>query len=184
MATPWREGGYPFPVNSDCGREIGSGAEAVLYESRDGTSVYKCFDTEVESFDINAVMDQAYYLNAYYGEGFAEAFTDMGDAYIKMKKLDGVSLKGIQRNSLPVDVRALLDDAFKTMEDKGIFHRDLHLGNFLYSAKDKKIYPLDISTRKHSNGVDGDPLPDDLMDDYELEKADLYAEFNKLLMAA
>ena len=178
------KGGYPFPVNSDCGREIGSGAEAVLYESRDGTSVYKCFDTEVESFDINAVMDQAYYLNAYYGEGFAEAFTDMGDAYIKMKKLDGVSLKGIQRNSLPVDVRALLDDAFKTMEDKGIFHRDLHLGNFLYSAKDKKIYPLDISTRKHSNGVDGDPLPDDLMDDYELEKADLYAEFNKLLMAA
>jgi hypothetical protein len=178
------KGGYPFPVNSDCGREIGSGAEAVLYESRDGASVYKCFDTELESFDINTVMDQADQLNAYYGEGFAEAFTSMGDAYIKMKKLDGVSLKGVQHNSLPADVRVLLDDAFKAMEDKGIFHSDLHLGNFLYSAKDKKIYPLDISTRTRSDLVDGDPLPDDLLEDYELEKADLYYEFDKLLMSA
>lgn len=178
------QGGYPFRVNSDCGREIGSGAEAVLYESRDGSSVYKCFDTEVKSFDINAVTDQAYCLNAYYGKGFAQAFTRMGDAYIKMKRLDGVSLKGIQRNSLPVHVRSLLDDAFKGMEENGIFHRDLHLGNFLYSAKDKKIYPLDISSRTSTPLSKGGALADDLMQDYELEKADFYRQFDRLLTSA
>ena len=175
-------GGYPVRVNSDCGREIGSGAEAVLYESRDGASVYKCFDTEVESFDISAVMDQADALNAYYGAGFAKAYTDMGDAYIKMKKLDGVSLKGVQSNSLPVQARTFLDDAFKSMEEKGIFHSDLHLGNFLYSAKDKKIYPLDIKSRAHSGHIKGEPLPEGLMSDYALEKAELYSDFNKLLL--
>ncbi|WP_235437128.1 hypothetical protein [Pseudomonas trivialis] len=178
------KGGYPFPVNNDCGREIGSGAEAVLYESRDGNSVYKCYDTEVESFDINAVRDQADYLNAYYGEGFAQAFTDMGDAYIKMKKLDGVSLKDLQHNSLPVEVRALLDDAIKSMEDKGIFQGDLHLGNFLYSAKDNKIYPVDISSRSSTRFTEGVPLPDDVRSEYDLEKGDLYYDFDKLLMAA
>ncbi|MBN2992532.1 hypothetical protein JWR97_15680 [Pseudomonas cedrina subsp. fulgida] len=177
-------GGYPFRVNSDCAREIGSGAEAVLYESRDGASVYKCFDTEVESFDINAVMDQADYLNAYYGDGFAEAFTSMGDAYIKMKKLDGVSLKSIPHDSLPAEARALLDDAFNSMEAKGIFHGDLHLGNFLYSAKDKKIYPLDISSRSSTGFSEGTALPDDLMDEYALEKADLYHAFDKLLLSS
>ena len=178
------KGGYPFPVNSDCGREIGSGAEAVLYESRDGNSVYKCYDTDVESFDANAVRDQADYLNAYYGEGFAQAFTDSGDAYIKMKKLDGVSLKDIDHNSLPVGVRALLDDAIKSMEDKGIFQGDLHLGNFLYSAKDKKIYPVDISSRSSTPFAKGVPLPDDVKSEYDLEKDDLYYEFGRLLMAA
>lgn len=178
------KGGYPFPVNNDCGREIGSGAEAVLYESRDGNSVYKCYDTEVESFDINAVRDQADYLNAYYGEGFAQAFTDMGDAYIKMKKLDGVSLKDLQHNSLPVEVRALLDDAIKSMEDKGIFQGDLHLGNFLYLAKDNKIYPVDISSRSSTRFTEGVPLPDDVRSEYDLEKGDLYDDFDKLLMAA
>lgn len=178
------KGGYPFRVNSDCGREIGSGAEAVLYESRDGASVYKCFDTDVESFDINAVINQADALNIYYGEGFAEAFTSMGDAYIKMKKLDGVSLASMQPESLPVEVRSLLDDVFKSLEEKNIFQGDLHLGNFLYSARDKKIYPVDISPNLRSDLNIGDPLPDELMDDYELYKADLYNSFNKLLMPA
>ncbi|WP_242551657.1 hypothetical protein [Pseudomonas sp. Marseille-Q1929] len=178
------KGGHPARVNSDCGREIGSGAEAVLYESRDGASVYKCFDADVESFDINAVINQADALNLYYGEGFAEAFTSMGDAYIKMKKLDGVSLASVQPDSLPVQARSLLDDAFRSLEEKNIFQGDLHLGNFLYSARDKKIYPVDISPNSRSDLTVGDPLPDDLMDDYELYKADLYNDFNKLLKSA
>ncbi|MGY2159456.1 OspG family effector kinase [Pseudomonas tolaasii] len=177
------KGGYPHRVNSDCGRQVGSGAEAVVYESLDGSSVYKCFDTEVESFDINAVIIQADALNLYYGEGFAEAFTSMGDAYIKMKKLDGVSLASLQPTGLPVQTRSLLDDAIKSMEEKNIFQGDLHLGNFLYSARDKKIYPIDISPKTRSDLTIGDPVPEDVMDDYDLYKASLYNDFNRLLIA-
>lgn len=177
-------GGYPSRVNSDCGREIGSGMQAVLYESRDGASVYKCFDTDLESFDINAVFNQADALNLYYGEGFAEAVDSMGSVYIKMKKLDGVSLASFQAESLPVEVRGLLDDVFRSLEEKNIFQGDLHLGNFLYSARDKKIYPVDISPNSRSDLNVGDPIPEDLMDDYELFKADLYKNLNKLLMPA
>lgn len=177
-------GGYPHRVNSDCGRVIGSGEEAVVYESRDGASVYKCFDTDVEPFNINAVFKQADALNLYYGEGFAEAVDSMGRVYIKMKKLDGVSLASFHVKSLPVEVRGLLDDMFRSLEEKNIFQGDLHLGNFLYSARDKKIYPVDISPNMCSDPNVGDPLPEDVMEYYERFKEDLYDDLNKLLMPA
>ena len=36
------------------------------------------------------------------------------------------------------------------MEQKNLYHNDLQLSNFLYSARDNKIYPVDLN----ANGLE------------------------------
>ncbi|WP_124379093.1 hypothetical protein [Pseudomonas synxantha] len=135
------------PPSADLGREIGRGGEAIVYESLDGKNVYKKLNGDGTSTGLlRSLQGEAELLNKYYGDGFAKAIFEEGHNYIKMKKLDGVSLLKVPQHSLPPNVLDLANDAIKKMEDKGIHHQDLQKENFLYSVTDNKVYPIDIQS--------------------------------------
>ncbi|MGY2378152.1 OspG family effector kinase [Pseudomonas sp. SDO524_S393] len=175
-------GGNPPSVLADLGEKIGGGAEGTIYASLDGKSVYKDFGTKAATSVPDYVTSETRCLNLYYGEGFAEAIVEEGRAYIRMKRLDGVSLESVSERSLPSEVQILLDEALAGMEAKGIYHSDMHLNNFLYSARDKKVYPVDIQAMD-PEVLAGDPfLRQMAVGDYQRSKARLQAEVRALIV--
>ncbi|WP_330212283.1 OspG family effector kinase [Pseudomonas sp. Z18(2022)] len=174
-------GGSPQSVASDLGPEIGRGGEGVVYESLDGKSVYKDFNTTNATRIPDYVTQERDCLNKYYGEGFATAVVESGRAYIKMGKLDGVNLATVERRRLTPEARTWLDDALKGMEEKGIRHQDLQLKNFLYSAADKRVYPVDIQSLSLEDMVPGDGLYEWEMKTYNSRKNELLRDFGSLV---
>ncbi|MCR4540137.1 hypothetical protein NUV89_17220 [Pseudomonas sp. 18.1.10] len=172
------QGGGLTSVKSDLGPVIGGGGESTVYASLDGKSVYKdlgpTLKTTAEGYTDMEVVN----LNKYYGEGFATTVVDEGHMYIKMGRIDGVALSQIKKGSLPASARSLLADTFAEMEAKDIFHGDTQLKNFMYSAKDNKIYPVDM------DGVPGKVMPPFIKAMYEMNKADALEAFEKLLAKA
>lgn len=143
-------GGNPPSVASDLGPKIGGGGEGTIYESLDGKSVYKDYGPSSMTAADDFVDNETLCLNSYYGDGFATTILEDGRRYLKMGKLDGVDVNTLARGSLPPEARLLLDDAFRRMEQKNLYHNDLQLSNFLYSARDNKIYPVDLN----ANGLE------------------------------
>ncbi|MBC3303598.1 hypothetical protein H0Z09_20920 [Pseudomonas sp. SWRI18] len=174
-------GGKPPTVADDLGPLIDGGAEGEIYLSLDGQNVYKNFRLNNADKLPDFVTSELECLNKYYGEGFATALLEDGRAYIKMKRLDGVSLGGVAAGSLPADTRALLDEALASMEAKGILHNDLQLKNFLYSARDKKVYPVDIQSLDPEVLAGDQFLHDMTWADYRRHKAHLQAQFDELI---
>ena len=140
-------GAAPQSVADDLGEVIGLGGEGVIYASRDGKSVYKDLGPTSIKPPAEYVSMEAISLNKYYGEGFASVIIEDGRKYIKMGKVDGVDLSKFERNSLPPEARSFMDDVLAQMEAKDIYHNDLQLKNFMYSAKDQKIYPVDMDSQ-------------------------------------
>lgn len=176
-------GGNGPSVKADLGPVIGGGGESTLYASLDGKSVYKDLHTKAATKIPDYATSEAHCLNTYYGAGFAEAMVEDGRSYIKMKRLDGIALDDVPKRSLPPVVRIWLDDALKGMEDKGIYHNDLHLNNFLYSLKDKKVYPVDIQSLSPEVLASDKFLHDMTLSDYARKKAQLQSDFNELVRA-
>jgi hypothetical protein len=174
-------GGSPASVKADLGREIGRGTEGVVYESLDGRSAYK--DMGATSSDVlpDYTRHETRALNQYYGEGFATAILEDGRSYIKMPKLDGVSMAKIEKRSLPPEVRTLLEDALNGMEAKGVYHQDLQLKNLLYSSRDNKIYPVDIQSLPPELMVPGEALYEMEIAAYTRSKNDLKRRLSELL---
>ena len=137
-------GGNLPSVKADLGPVIGQGGEGIVYESLDGKSVYK--DLGTTSFKPPAGFQdrETECLNIFYGEGFATTIFEDGHKYIKMGKIDGVDLAHMPQGSLPPTAGSLLDEAIAKMEAKDLYHNDLQLKNFMYSAKDNKVYPVDM----------------------------------------
>lgn len=176
-----RQDALPTPVKSDIGREIDSGAEAVVYESLDGKHVYKDFgllSSRPSGIDLASEVNA---LNRYYGNGFATSIIEDGRAYIKMGKLDGVPLSKVNKHSLSADVKGLLEQTLIDMESKGIFHQDLVLQNFLYSAKDQKIYPIDIQSLPPEQLVPGSRTYKMEMRIYKMAREEMLESFDDLL---
>ncbi|MBT2374319.1 hypothetical protein J7E41_20055 [Pseudomonas fluorescens] len=168
-------GGDPLSVASDLGPVIGGGGEGVIYASLDGRSVYKDLgQTSLKPFA--GYMDmETRSLNKYYGEGFARTIIEDGRKYIKMGRIDGVDLSKFEKGSLPSQARSLLDDVFVQMEGKDIYHNDLQLKNFMYSSRDKKIYPVDMDSLSSEFMV---PV---VMDSYNRHKEALRRAFSGLI---
>ena len=173
-------GGNPSSIAADMGRMLGGGAEGVVYESLDGVNVYKEFRQPVTSMP-HYVTAEVQCVNRYYGKGFATAILENGRAYIKMKKLSGVNLGDIPERSLPPEVRGLMVDVLADMEAKKIFHNDLQLTNFLYSAADKKVYPVDIQALEPDVLERDAFLYEMTLGDYGRAKAKLIRELNELI---
>ena len=163
---------------ADLGPEIGRGEEGIVYASLDGKSVYKDLGrtrlTTAEGYNDMEVVN----LNKYYGEGFAAVMIDQGRKYIKMGRIDGVDLSQVDQASLPARARSLLDDAFAEMEAKDIFHNDPQLKNFMYSAKDNKVYPVDMDALSAEFMVPG------VKDVYDRKKQKVRSEFIELISKA
>ena len=140
-------GAAPMPVAADLGAVIGQGGEGIIYASLDGKSVYKDLGpTSIKPSD-KYINTEVVSLNKYYGEGFARVIIEDGRKYIKMGRIEGVDLSMFKRNGLPPEARSLLDDVLAQMEAKDIYHNDLQLNNFMYSAKDQKVYPVDMDSQ-------------------------------------
>ncbi|MBN2987425.1 hypothetical protein [Pseudomonas lactucae] len=178
----WRrlgaQGGTQPSVKSDLGPEIGRGEEAVIYASLDGKSVYKDLGptrlTTAEGYTNMEVVN----LNKYYGEGFAVVVVDEGRKYLKMGRIEGVDLSQFEKGDLPARARSLLDDAFAEMEAKDIFHNDPQLKNFIYSAKDNKVYPVDM------DGLSAEFMVAGAIDVYNRKKQKARREFSELITQA
>ena len=67
-----------------------------------------------------------------------------GRGYIKMKKIDGVALDAIAPRSLPKKAQQALDEMLADLQKKEMFPNDVQLSNFMYSAKENKVYPVDF----------------------------------------
>ncbi|OYU06659.1 MAG: hypothetical protein CFE47_15110 [Pseudomonas sp. PGPPP1] len=65
---------------------------------------------------------------------------------------------------------------------KGIYHNDLQLKNFLYSAKDKKVYPVDIQALDLEVMAGDAFLRDMTLGDYQRKKTRLQSEFDELVV--
>lgn len=170
-------GGLPS-VKSDLGPEIGRGGEGIIYASLDGKSVYKDLGQTHMTSAVGYSNMEVNNLNKYYGEGFAVVMIDEGRKYIKMGRIDGIDLGQIDKGSLPANARTLLDDAFAEMEAKDIFHNDPQLKNFMYSAKDNKVYPVDM------DGLPGEFMVPFISDVYARKKEKARREFAELLTQA
>lgn len=171
-------GGSLSSVKADLGPEIGRGGEGVVYASLDGKSAYKDLGpTRLTTAEGHTNMEVVN-LNKYYGEGFAAVVVDEGRKYIKMGRIDGVDLSQIDKGSLPASARSLLDDVFAEMEAKDIFHNDPQLKNFMYSATDNKVYPVDM------DGLSAEFMVPGVIDVYSRKKEKARREFNQLLTPA
>ena len=137
-------GGNPPGVASDLGPMIGGGSESRVYDSLDGVHVYKETLTSGHQQVPGYFERQAQCLNEYYGEGFAVTLFENGRGYLKMKKIDGVALDDIAPRSLPPQARAALDEMLADLLKKEMFPNDAQLSNFMYSAKENKVYPVDF----------------------------------------
>lgn len=106
------QGGAAGPtVLSDLGREIGRGGEAIVYESRNGKSVYKAYDGNSATKIPQFAKDEAGWLNKYYyNNNFAQFLIENGKCYIKMPKLEGVPLSEFKPGKLAMKIRGLLSN--------------------------------------------------------------------------
>ena len=172
------QGGGLTSIKSDLGPVIAGGGESTIYASLDGKSIYKDLGPTLRTTAEGATDMEVVNLNKYYGEGFATMAVDEGRMYIKMGRIDGVDLSQIEKGSLPPSARSLLANAFAELEAKDIFHNDAQLKNFMYSAKDNKIYPVDM------DGLPGEFMVPFVKDEYEWRKANSLQAFNKLLAKA
>ena len=171
-------GGDSLSVADDLGPVIGGGGESVVYASRDGRSVYKDLGpTSLKPSDKYISME-VLTLNKYYGDGFARTIIEDGRKYIKMGRINGVDLSKFEVNSLPPEARSLLDDVLVQMEAKDIYHNDLQLKNFMYSAKDQKIYPVDMDSQELQFMV---PV---VMAAYKRQREELRRAFSGLIATA
>ena len=95
-----------------------------------------------------------------------------------MGRIEGLDLAHINKNSLPPEARSLLADTFAEMEAKDIYHNDLQLKNFMYSANDNKIYPVDM------DALSSEFMVSFLMQDYERKKQRLLKQYAALVAKA
>ncbi|QLG91844.1 hypothetical protein HZF02_07675 [Pseudomonas yamanorum] len=168
-------GGDPLSVVSDLGPVIGGGGEGVVYASLDGKSVYKDLGPTSLKPPAGYMDMETQSLNKYYGDGFAKTIIEDGRKYIKMGRIDGVDLSKVEKGSLPPEMRSLLDDVLAEMEMKDVYHNDLQLKNFMYSSRDKKIYPVDMESLSAEFMV---PV---VMNSYKRHKEDLRLAFSGLI---
>ncbi|OLY75487.1 hypothetical protein AU074_23680 [Pseudomonas sp. ATCC PTA-122608] len=169
-------GGNGPTVASDLGPRIGGGGEGVIYESLDGKSVYKDYGPSSLTPPAGYADNETLCLNNYYGEGFAATMYENGRRYLKMGKIDGADLSKFSKGSLPPEASSLLDDVFREMEQKNIYHNDLQLKNFMYSAKDNKIYPVDL------NALEREDLGAILFNMYKRSKEELRKAYETLIV--
>ena len=127
--------------------QIAGGGEGEIYESLDGKNVYKKYRgfNKEESIP-GSVISEAESFNAYYGPGSATAILDNNQVYLKMIKLEGVPLNKLDENAMPAGAALALYNMFDEMETKDLFHQDVQDHNFLFSAVEKKVYPVDMVT--------------------------------------
>ncbi|WDU60853.1 hypothetical protein LRS56_18550 [Pseudomonas poae] len=174
----WRRlgllGGTPPSIKNDLGPVIGQGGEGIVYASLDGKRAYKDFGPTSSTVDNVHELSEVEYLNKYYGDGFARTAVEDGRLYLVMGRIDGVDLSYLKRGTLPPEARPLLADAFAQMEAKNIYHNDMQLKNYMYSAKDNKVYPVDL------DAMQAEWMPPFLMQMYERNKQKVLSEYAAL----
>ncbi|WP_157832148.1 hypothetical protein [Pseudomonas sp. S09G 359] len=171
-------GGQPPSIKADLGPVIGQGGEGIVYASRDGKRAYKDFGPTSQAPDEITELSEVEYLNKYYGDGFAHTAVDDGRLYLVMGRIDGTDLGHIKKGDLPPEARSLLADVFEQMEAKNIYHNDMQLKNYMYSATDKKVYPVDL------DAMQAEWMPPFLMEMYQRNKQTVLNEYAALFAAA
>jgi predicted Ser/Thr protein kinase len=171
-------GGQPPSIKADLGPVIGQGGEGIVYASRDGKRAYKDFGPTSRTPDEITELSEVEYLNKYYGDGFAHTAVDDGRLYLVMGRIDGTDLAHIKKGDLPPEARSLLADVFEQMEAKNIYHNDMQLKNYMYSATDKKVYPVDL------DAMQAEWMPPFLMEMYQRNKQTVLNEYAALFAAA
>ncbi|KRP43828.1 hypothetical protein SAMN04490190_2398 [Pseudomonas libanensis] len=175
----WRrlglKGGHPTSIKEDLGPVIGQGGEAIVYSSLDGKRAYK--DYGPTSIDPENIPNSSEVIafNRFYGEGFARVAVENGRKYLVMNRIEGVSLGHFEKGSLPSEARSLMAETMAELEAKNVYHNDMQLKNYIYSAKDKKIYPVDL------DALPRELMPSFLMDDWQRGKQKLLREYAQLI---
>ncbi|MHC8406693.1 RHS repeat domain-containing protein [Pseudomonas sp. TMB3-21] len=152
---------------------IAGGGEGAIYESSDGKFVYKKFISFDRKNSIpGSVAYEGEMFNQYYGDGSATALLEDNQVYLKMIKLDGIPLDDIEKGSIPAHSADALKKMFTKMEKKDLYHQDVKGKNFLYSEKDKIVYPVDMAAQPYE-------FAQYTIDIYERNKKELLTEFSR-----
>lgn len=130
---------------------VGGGGEGLVYAGKDGKSVYKkMHDISEENVKakkgIEFVWSEKKGLNALYGDDFSEVVIDVEEnlLFLKMKKINGIPMSKMRSNEVH-EKSQLLRQALEEMEKKGLVHNDMQLKNFIYSAEDNRVFPIDFT---------------------------------------
>lgn len=95
----------------------------------------------------------------YYGKDAAEVRLDKHDVYIRMLRVPGIPVHAVL--TFPKDAIERYTDMLGHLNAAGIMHDDLHCGNILYDAAEKRFYPVDLSNiRTHYFGARRDDKRD------------------------
>ncbi|AKA80580.1 OspG family effector kinase [Pseudomonas synxantha] len=130
---------------------IGGGGEGVVYAGKDGESVYKKMRDISEEHvkakkGIEFVWLEKKGLNALYGDDFSEVVIDVEKnlLFLKIKRINGMPMSKMRSNEVR-EKSHLLRQALEEMEEKGLVHNDMQLKNFIYSAADNRVFPIDFT---------------------------------------
>ncbi|MBV4483813.1 OspG family effector kinase [Pseudomonas khavaziana] len=130
---------------------VGGGGEGLVYAGKDGKSVYKKMH-DISEDDVKAkkgiefVWSEKKGLNTLYGDGFSEVVIDVEKnlLFLKIKRINGIPMSNMRSNEVR-EKSQLLRQALDEMEEKGLVHNDMQLKNFIYSAADNKVFPIDFT---------------------------------------
>lgn len=87
------------------------------------------------------------FFNQFYGEESSQVYQDgNGDVFLKMLKVPGIPVADLSTEKMPDNAKELFLKMVSDLSDANIYHRDLHLGNVMYDAENKRFWPIDFES--------------------------------------
>ncbi|WP_299142913.1 hypothetical protein, partial [uncultured Vibrio sp.] len=114
--------------------------------------------------------------NKVYGENSAEVINESGSTYLRMYKVPGKPLCECTPLELPSNAEELFFKMILDLNDLGIMHGDIHLGNIMYDRDLNKFWPIDLSNT-YDFYYDGPSGLRDCLSQVDKERFDLIMEF-------
>ncbi|MGL4752021.1 MAG: MARTX multifunctional-autoprocessing repeats-in-toxin holotoxin RtxA [Aeromonadaceae bacterium] len=87
------------------------------------------------------------FFNQFYGEESSQVYQDgNGDVFLKMLKVPGIPVADLSTEKMPDNAKELFLKMVSDLSGANIYHRDLHLGNVMYDAENKRFWPIDFES--------------------------------------
>ena len=135
----------PDPFKPDhIGSRIAGGVHADVHEdtSNEDRVIKVAFNNDTDDC-LKRLKEEEFCFNKFYGAGSAKVFTVNEKHYLRMSKIEGISLKELGHPLVPSVVDGY-NDAINKMHSLGIVHDDCHKSNFILEMETGTVNPIDI----------------------------------------
>lgn len=129
------------------GRLIGIGTTAEVFEdARDSSYLFKKYDLIGNQYDdvLEMATKESELFNVFYGYAASSVIQHDGAVYLRMRRVPGIPLSEIDTADIPENLEQLYLQLICQLNDLGIIHYDLNIGNMLYDRESGSIFPIDF----------------------------------------